>query len=145
MLHMIASGKSKLGDIVIEVEKDNDIWIFLNDSHSSQAASVWSFFIMLVILVSCTAFILESLPQYQENNEGFVVLETICVVIFSVEYFARLIFCPIRKKLAFLVDFLNIIDFVAILPWYIDYAIKLTSTNENDDSNSGATFLRYNI
>ena len=44
-------------------------------------------------------------------------LETVCIVVFSFEYVMRLACCP--NVVDFLTSFMNNVDLVAILPFYL--------------------------
>ena len=57
-------------------------------------------------------------------------LETICIMWFTLEYILRFAGAP--KKWAFLKDFMNVIDLLAILPFFIT-VIALESTPEGGD------------
>jgi hypothetical protein len=45
------------------------------------------------------------------------VVETVCIIWFTIEYLARLWSCPRKRR--FLVDILNIIDLASIIPFYL--------------------------
>ena len=49
-------------------------------------------------------------------------LECGCVVVFTIEFVGRLLSCPDLRKFAG--DFLNWIDLMAILPFYIEEAVQ---------------------
>ena len=53
----------------------------------------------------------------------FFALDTIFVIVFTLELLVRFFISPDKK--AFVKDFMNIIDFLAILPYYLDLAIAL--------------------
>ena len=52
-------------------------------------------------------------------------IETVCIIWFCTEFFVRLISCP--SKILFLKSPLNIVDFLAILPYFVD--LYKTSSN----------------
>ena len=80
---------------------------------------------MLVILVSTLTFIAESetldagalVKVADDANGAFLVIEYVCVIIFTVDYVVRLSTCP--KIKAFLLNLMNTIDLAAILPFWI--------------------------
>lgn len=57
----------------------------------------------------------------------FNYVENICVVYFTLEYLLRLWVAP--KKLAFVKEFLNIIDLLAIMPFMFEVILILVSIN----------------
>ena len=46
-------------------------WSTLNDPGFSELAKYWSVFILLTILFSCTAFVVQSMPQYEMSTAPF--------------------------------------------------------------------------
>eukprot|EP01063_Lacrimia_lanifica_P000170 TRINITY_DN1006_c4_g1_i1.p1 TRINITY_DN1006_c4_g1~~TRINITY_DN1006_c4_g1_i1.p1 ORF type:complete len:828 (+),score=297.05 TRINITY_DN1006_c4_g1_i1:104-2587(+) len=85
----------------------------------------------LAIVVSLTAFsaimlnvvmiMVESLPQYYEQRTDrtgpFFIIESVCVGFFTTELLAR--FFSTDEKCAFGRDPLNIIDLIAVIPYYL--------------------------
>ena len=73
--------------------------------------------IILLVIVSVTLGILDGSPFYAENRHIFNVVDTIIVIVFSIEYILRLSLSknPLKKA----VEFLTIIDLLAILPFYV--------------------------
>ena len=57
-------------------------------------------------------------------------VETGCVFIFTLEYVARLVCCPAEWRSAWLVEPLNVIDVVAILPWYVEQVVGSASNTQ---------------
>ncbi|KAJ3434834.1 voltage-gated potassium channel [Anaeramoeba flamelloides] len=103
------------------------LFVFFDDMHSSKAALFTSVFIMLVIIMSTITFCLESLSKYEGRPIWFK-LETFAIVVFTIEYVCRIQGCcfydyggPGLKK--FLMNFLNTIDLLSILPYYIEFAV----------------------
>ncbi|KAI2649471.1 Potassium voltage-gated channel subfamily G member 1 [Labeo rohita] len=66
------------------------------------------------------------------------IVETVCVAWFSLEFTLR--FIQDRSKLAFLRRPLNLIDVIAILPYYITLVVDSTSTGEKR-LGSGSSYL----
>jgi hypothetical protein len=46
-------------------------WSTLNDPGFSALAQYWSIFILLTIVFSCVAFVVQSMPQYETSTESF--------------------------------------------------------------------------
>ncbi|KNC86507.1 hypothetical protein SARC_01337 [Sphaeroforma arctica JP610] len=112
-----------------------NIYIFLSDGSSSQMAQFWALWILTCTLVSVLNIILESVESIriwgQENGNFFFVIETFVVIFFIIDYFGRLFTCPRLKP--FLWDFLNFIDFMAIVPWFIEVVlIMIGETGANN-------------
>ena len=85
------------------------------------------FDMMLLILILLSTFIImmESVQIYDAKlHQIFVVLEIIITIIFTVEYILRVI--TIRNKKDYIFSFFGIIDFLAILPFYMSLFIPIT-------------------
>ncbi|KAK7135833.1 hypothetical protein R3I94_014492 [Phoxinus phoxinus] len=129
------------------------IWALFEDPYSSRAARIIAFVSLFFILVSITNFCLETHEAFNElvnrtelgsagNTTGtfrlemetkpvLMLVEGICVVWFTFEFLVRIICCP--NKLLFIKNTLNIIDFVAILPFYLEMSLSwLTSKAAKD-------------
>ncbi|XP_041859260.1 potassium voltage-gated channel subfamily C member 4 isoform X2 [Melanotaenia boesemani] len=121
------------------------IWALFDDPHSSRAARGVALISLFFILVSITTFCLETHEAFtevrnftEENYIGnhtfqvivyelvtspvFTLVEGICVVWFTFEFLVRIICCP--NKVMFIKNTLNIIDFVAILPFYLEMGLS---------------------
>ena len=89
-------------------------------------------------------FCLETLPQFKtrvgangtttnsyrtkaEYEPVFFTVESACIAWFTFEYLTRFIASP--RKIYFLYQPLNMIDLVAIIPFYITLVLKQTDTN----------------
>lgn len=82
--------------------------------------------IQVLILISIVCFSLETLPDLTETQRLILEhIELVSVIIFTVEYLLRLILAD--KKLGFALSFYGIIDFLAILPFYLSLGIDLRS------------------
>merc|ERR1719394_1972607 len=72
--------------------------------------------VMLLIFVSTFAYVLETEPNLR-GDHSFVVIEWVVSIVFSLEYFARIISC--RNMWAYFWDPMNMIDFLAVIPFWI--------------------------
>lgn len=69
----------------------------------------------------------------------FFIVETICNAWFTLEAIVRYICCP--NKLLFWKDVKNIIDIIAILPYYVSLIQTLTPTETEGECNAGGDQL----
>mmetsp|Transcript_9986 Transcript_9986/g.24134 ORF Transcript_9986/g.24134 Transcript_9986/m.24134 type:complete len:573 (-) Transcript_9986:93-1811(-) len=137
-------------------------WLRLDDPSYSVEGYWWSIAILLLITLSCTAFVVETISsmccgRYDAVWEN---IEVVCVSAFTIEYIARIVACPVwacgdassmfnwgknattfdkvmREVFArcrFFWRPLNLVDCAAILPFYITLA--------SDSGAGGTQFLR---
>lgn len=131
-------------------ELKKKIWLLFEYPESSQGARVVAVVSVMVILASILIFCLETLPEFKHykmfqtyNNqtrviedevpsvtEPFFIVETICIIWFSIELIIRFLACP--SKIVFLKDVMNTIDFVAIVPYFITLATVLAERDEEE-------------
>ncbi|XP_023999198.1 voltage-gated potassium channel KCNC1 [Salvelinus sp. IW2-2015] len=127
------------------------IWALFEDPYSSRAARGIAFASLFFILVSITTFCLETHEYFNDlqnrtervvvgNHTEVVILvevvtkpiltvvEGVCVVWFTFEFFVRIVCCP--DKLLFIKNMLNVIDFVAILPFYLEMGLSGLSSSK---------------
>lgn len=126
------------------------IWLLFEYPESSQAARVVAIISVVVILLSIVIFCLETLPEFKhyklfnatanrtrleedevpDFTDPFFLTETICIVWFTFELAVRLISCP--NKINFFRDMMNIIDIIAIIPYFITLATVITEEDAID-------------
>jgi len=81
--------------------------------------------LLFLILLSTFIVMMESVQIYDAKlHQIFVILEIIITIIFTVEYILRVI--TIRNKKDYVFSFFGIIDFLAILPFYMSLFIPIT-------------------
>ncbi|XP_038636692.1 potassium voltage-gated channel subfamily C member 2-like isoform X2 [Scyliorhinus canicula] len=130
------------------------VWALFEDPYSSRAARFVAFASLLFILVSISTFCLETHEAFNkivnktehvingnssqlvqhfeiETDPALTYIEGVCVVWFTIEFFVRIMFCP--DKLEFIKNLLNIIDFVAILPFYLEVGLRGLSSKAAKD------------
>ena len=99
------------------------LWEFLDVPESSIYSRIWALLDVFVIMLSIFIVVLESMPQLRSDSNLliFSVIDTICVAFFTFDFTVRLIICP--SKLDFIKTPLNDLDFLAILPFYLELAV----------------------
>ncbi|VDN60763.1 unnamed protein product [Dracunculus medinensis] len=126
------------------------MWAAFENPHTSSVALVFYYVTGFFIAVSVLCNIIETVPcKYVISGSNiscgdlyekqFFVLDTACVVIFTVEYMARLFAAPDRCK--FLRSIMSVIDVVAILPYYIGLGL----TNNKDVSGAFVTLRVFRV
>lgn len=75
------------------------------------------------------------LPNYREP---FFIIESVCVVWFTIELILRFTSCP--SKLVFVKNLMNIFDALAILPYFIS-VMSVAVTGICDESKKGGMFI----
>mmetsp|Transcript_24479 Transcript_24479/g.68072 ORF Transcript_24479/g.68072 Transcript_24479/m.68072 type:complete len:592 (-) Transcript_24479:903-2678(-) len=130
--HMDAMAVVQTSDSTGRVDQlRNAVWRTLEDPSYSRLAQYITIFVMIVILVSTAAFIAQTLPMFQSADQedmtsAWYALETACIIVFTVEFALRLLCAPARLlsfrplNLSFFLDFMNMIDLVAIIPYYVE-------------------------
>ena len=99
------------------------LYVIVED-HESPQGRVFDYSIQILILLSLIAFALDTLPSNSPAMEVFLNrFELICVIIFTIEYLLRIYVS--KKKLGFIFSFYGIIDFLAIMPYYLTGFIDL--------------------
>ncbi|AOW21003.1 ion transporter [Urechidicola croceus] len=95
----------------------------LNDNKKSR---LFSLFIQFLIFVSIVTFSIETLPDLKPQTRVILKsIEAFCVIIFTIEYLLRIYVADSKRK--FIFSFFGIIDFLAILPFYLAFGIDLRS------------------
>ncbi len=114
--------------MMLKVRKS--IYSFLTDPSYSRGANIFSKVFILVIIGSVMEFVLETvytLTITEQQIKTFLAFEMFFNVVFSIEYFSKVLFFPDLKQLPkFLVKPFWLIDLVSILPFYIELIITAT-------------------
>ncbi|XP_063978873.1 potassium voltage-gated channel protein Shaker isoform X2 [Diachasmimorpha longicaudata] len=118
-------------------ELQRKVWLLFEYPESSQGARVVAIISVFVILLSIVIFCLETLPEFKhykifntttngtkieedevpDITDPFFLIETICIIWFTFELTVRFLACP--NKLNFFRDLMNVIDIIAIIPYFI--------------------------
>ncbi|MFT7814820.1 potassium voltage-gated channel subfamily A member 7-like [Arapaima gigas] len=135
-------------------ELQRQLWMLFEHPESSSGARIIAIISVMVIVVSIIIFCLETLPEFRTEKElteeylyqadphnnstvnapaasspfydPFFIVETICICWFSFELLMRFTCCP--SKMQFFKDFMNVIDFTAILPYFVTLGTELAKT-----------------
>ncbi|KAM3859888.1 potassium voltage-gated channel subfamily A member 7-like [Diretmus argenteus] len=133
------------------------LWMLFEHPESSSGARIIAIISVMVIVVSILIFCLETLPEFRPEKEGkqqsqaknmtenmppppnifqdpFFLVETVCICWFSFELFMRFTCCP--SKTHFFKDVMNIIDFSAILPYFVTVGTELAKDNDASPATS---------
>ena len=119
------------------------IWLTFEEPGFNFEARIVSATVLLTIIISVGGLLVASWPvggceytgpEYElkrtcASSHGkrlgdlpaMEITETICVMIFSVEYLTRMLCCSVHMKFwKFFINLMNSIDLLAILPWYLN-------------------------
>ena len=108
------------------------VWNTIEYPWTSSLAQAWAFLSLSAVVLSTITFIISTADELQENAEGVVEFPNVVVVIdmidnfvvffFFIEFVIRFIICP--KKMKFLKDPMNIIDILAIIPFFLSLLLE---------------------
>ncbi|KAM6899145.1 potassium voltage-gated channel subfamily A member 1-like [Lycodopsis pacificus] len=139
------------------------LWVLFEHPESSSSARIIAIISVMVIVVSILIFCLETLPDFRNDKEAreeyfykyhsqaknvsenmplpqnafhdpFFLVETICICWFSFELLMRFTCSP--SKMHFFKDVMNIIDFSAILPYFVTLGTELAKDNDDSPATS---------
>ncbi|XP_062245221.1 shaker-related potassium channel tsha2-like [Platichthys flesus] len=143
-------------------EYQRQFWLLFEYPESSGPARIIAIVSVMIILISIVIFCLETLPEFrdvppQPDNSNtangsadgnapspftdpFFVIETLCIVWFSFEFTMRFLSCP--SKAAFFKNLMNLIDVVAIAPYFITLGLDLAEHQGSSQQAASLAILR---
>ncbi|KAJ7329121.1 hypothetical protein JRQ81_015295 [Phrynocephalus forsythii] len=129
------------------------VWLLFEYPESSGPARGIAIVSVLVILISIVIFCLETLPEFRQESKGasrdsdtcstpwgggssfltdpFFLIETLCIIWFSFELLVRFFACPSKPE--FSRNIMNIIDIVAIIPYFITLGTELAQEQQEKE------------
>ena len=94
----------------------------LIDKTDTTAGRIFNLFIQSLIVLSIITFSIETLPDLEDKTkEMLFYVETFIVAIFTIEYILRIYIAD--KKSDYIFSFYGMVDFIAIIPFYISLGI----------------------
>nr|XP_057907399.1 potassium voltage-gated channel subfamily G member 1 isoform X2 [Doryrhamphus excisus] len=115
--------------------------------HSGLPGKIFACLSVLFVTITAVNLSISTMPAMRREEEAgtcsqmcynIFIVETVCVAWFSLEFSLR--FIQDRSKLSFLRQPLNLIDVLAILPYYITLLVDAASTAERRPA-SGTSYL----
>lgn len=116
------------------LDMSNRIFLTLNNPEYNETSKWVSLIIMTLIVVSTTSFILDTRPEY-EGHLSLWVIEVFCIIVFTIEYVVKLATAP--QRLEFVRQPMNVIDFAAIAPFYLELIINAVSGDNGSNVPTG--------
>ena len=120
------------------------LWDTFEKPHKSCVARYISLLSICLVLFSTVGMCLNTMPSFRHyssseepiDNPYLALLEAVCISWFTVEYLLRLAGAP--QKMSFIKQTMNIIDVLAIAPYYIsllfedpDLDVRIVGGNTN--------------
>ena len=94
--------------------------------HKSSLGRTFDFAVQALVLISVISFTFETLPNLNPEQKSILhLIELVTVGIFTLEYLLRLY--VEEKKISFVFSFFGLVDFFAILPFYLSMGVDLRS------------------
>ena len=96
------------------------------DGSNVRGSQIFDFSIQILIVISIVTFSIETLPGLSpETTRILDSLETFVVIVFTIEYLARLYVA--ERKFSYIFSFHGIVDIAAIAPFYLSIGLDLRS------------------
>ena len=101
------------------------LWDLIEKPDTSKAASIISNISIMFVVVSTVGMVLATMPSLESQFPKLALIEAVCISWFTIEYLLRFAGAP--QKWDFLKGAMNIIDVLAILPYYLDLFMSAES------------------
>ncbi|XP_051505721.1 potassium voltage-gated channel subfamily G member 4 [Myxocyprinus asiaticus] len=116
----------------------------VDNPHSGWLGKAFACFSVVMIAVTVISLCISTMPDHEnrgacsEKCRNIFIVETVCVAWFSLEFLLR--FLQAESKLQFVRNPLNIIDVIAILPYYMSLVVDTEDKSEKAElhSNTGS-------
>ncbi|XP_069572037.1 voltage-gated potassium channel regulatory subunit KCNG4-like [Brachyistius frenatus] len=118
------------------------IWVLrevVENPHSGLAGKIFACLSIIMVMVTVISLCISTMPDLRDEEtrgecsqkcRNMFVVESICVAWFTLEFVLR--FVNAQSKLAFARGPLNIIDAIAILPYYVSLAVDVGDESQED-------------
>jgi potassium voltage-gated channel Shaker-related subfamily A protein len=103
------------------------VWALMSDPGSSRAAQLIAIAVMLLIVLSCVAYVVQTMPEYSQGAvpagtaAAFRGVDIFCLLGFTAELGARVWSCPDRVR--FLTTPMTWVDILTVAPYYVELVI----------------------
>lgn len=112
----------------VEDNKRLWVWKIFEEPENNKVSHYMNLYVLCLILAGAVITVVETTPGLHNMHDAFFNgLETFFVINFSAEFMLRLICCPDYG--AFSGNFMNWIDCISIIPFYLELALKGTPIN----------------
>jgi len=94
------------------------LWDLIEKPETSKAAQMISNISILFVVISTVGMVLATMPELEPQYPKLALIEAVCISWFTIEYLLRFAGSP--QKCDFVKGAMNVIDVLAILPYYLD-------------------------
>ncbi|CAN9506595.1 unnamed protein product [Ophioblennius macclurei] len=117
----------------------------MENPHSGLAGKIFACLSIVMVMVTVISLCISTMPDLRDEEkrgecsqkcQSMFVVESICVAWFTLEFVMR--FVNAQSKLAFARGPLNVIDAVAILPYYVSLVVDVRDEMQEDASAASA-------
>ena len=113
------------------------LWDLIEKPDTSKAASIISNISIMFVVVSTVGMVLATMPSLESQFPKLALIEAVCISWFTIEYLLRFAGAP--QKWEFVKGAMNIIDVLAILPYYLDLFMSAPDSSPEHDGSDYTT------